>query len=124
MNNDRSPTQLISEEQRLQLMRILADQPQITQRDLAKGMGLSVGKAHYCLKALIEKGHVKADNFRSNPKKRGYLYLLTPKGIEEKGRLTLRFLDRKLHEFDRLQQEIQELKAEIVSPNIKAQNHG
>ncbi len=124
MNKEKHPTRLISEEQRLQLMRILTDQPDITQRDLAQAMGLSVGKAHYCLQALIEKGHVKADNFRSNPQKRGYLYLLTPRGIEEKGRLTLHFLDRKLHEYAQLQQEITQLWAVIGEPIIVEQDHG
>ncbi len=113
MNTKPSPTSLISEEQRLQLMRILSEQSDISQRDLSKAMGISVGKAHYCLQALIEKGHVKADNFRNNPKKRGYLYLITSQGIKEKGQLTLRFLERK-QQYLQLQQDIAQLRNEIA----------
>jgi MarR family transcriptional regulator, temperature-dependent positive regulator of motility len=110
-----SPTSLISDEQRLQLMRILSEQSDISQRDLAKAMGISVGsKTHYCLQALIEKGHVKVDNIRSNPIKRGYLYLITPQGLKEKGQLTLRFLDRKQQEYQQLQQEFAQLRSEIA----------
>lgn len=86
----------------------------MTQRELAEEMGMSLGKANYCLKALIEKGWVKAGNFRRNKHKLRYAYLLTPKGLEEKARVTISFLRRKQKEYDMLEEELQRLREEAA----------
>lgn len=103
----------LTEETHYRILRLLHEQPDITQRQLARKLGVSLGKANYCLNALIEKGLIKAGNFKRNPRKRNYAYLLTHKGLEEKGQLTLRFLSRKISEYDSLKQEIDELRCEV-----------
>ena len=104
---------MTADEVRYRLMQRLSRDPAATQRELAGEMGVSVGKINYCLRALIEKGHIKLDNFRRNPDKKHYTYLLTPAGIEAKARLTRAFLARKMAEYDRLRAQIEDLKAEI-----------
>lgn len=81
----------------------------ITQRELAHKLGISLGSIHYCLKALVHKGWIKARNFKNNPKKSGYLYLLTPEGITRKSKLGINFLNRKKEEYRRIKREIDEL---------------
>jgi EPS-associated MarR family transcriptional regulator len=93
-------------------MRILQENPDITQRELADQLGMSVGGLNYCLKALIEKGLVKMKNFASSKNKFGYVYVLTPTGIAEKASITHRFLKRKMDEYEALKTEIDILKAE------------
>jgi EPS-associated MarR family transcriptional regulator len=95
------------------LLKLLEETPDVTQRELAARLDISLGKANYCLRALTARGWVKMDNFRRNPSKIGYVYLLTPKGIEEKARMTMRFLRHKLHEFDALKAEIERLQTEV-----------
>ncbi|WP_212745346.1 MarR family EPS-associated transcriptional regulator [Thermomonas fusca] len=95
------------------LLRRLADSPQASQRELARDTGVSLGKINYALRALIDKGWVKAGNFSRNPHKLGYAYLLTPSGIEAKAQLTRAFLARKMREYDRLAAEIETLKGEV-----------
>ena len=85
----------------------------MSQRELAQALGVSLGAANYCLKALVEKGWVKLENFQKNPNKLGYLYLLTPMGISAKAQLTASFLRRKLAEYDGLRKEIDKLQAEV-----------
>ena len=97
----------------LKLLRYLEDNPQVSQRELAEHLGVSLGKANYCLKALIAKGQVKASNFKNNENKRQYLYLLTPKGIEDKARITVSFLNRKMREYEELKSEIAQLQQEV-----------
>ena len=97
---------------RLDLLRRLESNPEFTQRELSKEMGVSLGKVNYCMKKLIEKGWVKLSNFSHNPKKMSYIYLLTPQGIEQKGRLTISFLKIKVIEYESLKKEIDELKLE------------
>ena len=94
------------------LLKTLEANPEITQRDLAKEMGISLGKTNYCLRALIDKGLVKTSNFKNSSNRSAYLYKLTPKGIEEKARVTYRFLKRKQREYEQLKAEIEELKRE------------
>lgn len=94
-------------------MRLLAAQPEISQRDLSRALGLSLGKTHYVLHALLDKGLVKIRNFRRNDNKLAYAYLLTPKGVREKLRLTRSFLARKEVEFERLRSTIAQLRAEV-----------
>ena len=81
-----------------------------SQRALASKLGFSLGKINYCLKELKKKGLIKIKNFKKNPDKTGYVYLLTPKGLGEKAKLTLNFMKRKMHEYDELQKEYQNLK--------------
>ena len=104
-----NPTDEIS----VALLRRLAQAPQASQRELARDTGVSLGKLNYALRALIDKGWVKAVNFGRNQDKLSYAYLLTPSGIEAKARLTRDFLARKMTEYDRLRAQIEDLKAEI-----------
>ena len=97
-------------ETHLKILKLIESNPQISQRKLAEELGVSLGKVNYCVKALIEKGMMKASNFKSSTNKIGYLYLLTPKGIEEKARLTVSFLKRKIAEHEEITREIAELK--------------
>ena len=97
------------------VMRILHDSPDITQRELAEKLGVSVSGLNYCLKALIDKGWVKIQNFSNNKNKLGYSYLLTPAGIMQKASLTSRFLQRKMQEYEALKFEIKQLKQEVKS---------
>ena len=95
------------------VLRILQDTPDISQRELAEKLGVSVSGLNYCLKALIDKGWVKIQNFSKNNNKLGYSYLLTPTGIAEKASLTSRFLQRKMQEYEALKQEIKHIKKEV-----------
>ena len=106
------PTLMNSQDIRLDLLRKLESNPQNTQRELSREMGVSLGKVNYCMKKLTEKGWVKITNFSHNPNKMGYAYLLTPSGIEEKSRLTFSFLKRKLIEYEVLKKEINALQLE------------
>jgi EPS-associated MarR family transcriptional regulator len=96
-----------------ELLRQLADQPAASQRSLAEHLGVSVGKVNYCLRALVDKGWVKADNFRRSDNKLAYAYLLTPSGARAKLRLTRDFLARKEQEFEALRHEIAALRGEL-----------
>ena len=97
----------------LKLLRYLEANPEANQRQLAEHLGVSLGKANYCLKALINKGQVKASNFVNSKNKRQYLYLLTPKGVEAKVNITAKFLKRKMREYEELKVEIAQLQAEV-----------
>ena len=94
-------------EDNLQVLRKLIEKPEYTQRELAKELNFSLGKLNYCLKSLQQKGLIKIKNFKKNPKKLNYLYLLTPKGISEKTKLTLNFMKRKMQEYEELKREIE-----------------
>ena len=104
----------VEDEIHYKLLKVLEENPDVTQRELAARLGVSLGKANYCLRALMKRGWVKMDNFRRNPNKMGYVYLLTPSGIEEKARIAVRFLRQKLNEFDALKAEIEHLKVEVA----------
>ena len=106
---------MLTDEYRYKILKELQQDPDISQRELAKRLDISLGKANFCLKALIEKGLIKAENFKNSTNKVGYLYLLTPKGIEEKVSLTQRFLQRKLKEYEALEKEIEQLRKEVKS---------
>ena len=101
-----------ADEVHLKLLKLLQANPDMSQRELSRELGVSLGKANYCLKALLDKGWIKINNFRNNPRKLAYAYLLTPSGIEAKAALTSRFLKRKMHEYAALKQEIEELTRE------------
>lgn len=94
------------------ILKSIEKNPSQSQRELSQSLGVSLGKVNYCLRALVDKGLVKANNFRKNPNKAGYLYLLTPKGVDEKATVTVRFLKRKMDEYERLKQEIADLQEE------------
>lgn len=106
---------MLTDEYRYKTLKELQQDPGLSQRELAKRLGISLGKANFCLKVLIEKGSIKADNFKNSANKTGYLYLLTPKGLEEKVILTQRFLQRKVAEYEALEQEIEQLRKEVRS---------
>jgi EPS-associated MarR family transcriptional regulator len=97
----------------LKLLKLLEENPTLSQRQLADRLGISLGKVNYCLKALKEKGLVKWGNFSNNPNKLQYMHLLTPKGISQKLSLTIHFLERKQAEYEQLKLEIASLRAEI-----------
>ena len=100
-------------EESLMLLRTISDNPQITQRELSSKLGLSLGKINFLMKSLIEKGFIKARNFKNSQNKISYLYFLTPSGIEEKARITYHFLKRKTAEYERLEAEIRHLQQEV-----------
>ena len=93
-------------EEELEILRKIEENPNLTQRQIADHLGLSLGKINYLIKALLEKGVVKVDNFKRSDNKLGYLYLLTPEGVERKRKLTLLFIQRKSEEFDKLKAEL------------------
>lgn len=97
----------------LPLLKMLHSHPHLSQRELAEEMDISLGKVNYCLRALLEKGLIKLENFHHSSNKRKYAYLLTPAGIEEKTRITMAFLRRKQAEYDALALEINSLKQEL-----------
>ena len=94
------------------LLKTLENNPGLSQRDLAKQLGVSLGKVNFCLNALIDKGCLKVDNFRNSGNKLAYVYLLTPHGVEQKARMTVEFLQIKIQEYERLRVEIAEMKRE------------
>tara|TARA_B100000780_G_scaffold223406_1_gene162507 strand:+ start:197 stop:544 length:348 start_codon:yes stop_codon:yes gene_type:complete len=98
-------------------LKLLEERPDITQRQLSQALDVSLGKAHYVVKALIDVGWIKLGNFRRSNKKLGYAYLLTPKGIAEKSAITAKFLARKQSEYDALRDEIAHLKKELRQQN-------
>ena len=99
-----------SKQDHFEILRKIQKKPSSNQREMAQELGFSLGKLNYCLKVLQEKGLIKIKNFKKNPEKRNYLYILTPQGIKEKTVLTMNFMKRKLKEYDELKAEIQELK--------------
>ena len=92
-----------------EILRKIQKKPNSTQRELAEGLGFSLGKLNYCLKALKAKGLIKINNFQRNPNKLNYFYVLTPKGISEKTKLTINFMKRKMKEYDELKKELKNL---------------
>lgn len=107
-----SPGPVMQESIKYRILKNIADDPKITQRQLAKELDVSLGKANYCLRALIDKGWVKAENFRQSNNKIGYVYKLTPAGLDEKGRVAVRFLKMKMQEYEEVKAEIEQLRKE------------
>lgn len=101
------------EELRLRVMRVLEENPETTQREIANELGVSLGGVNYCIKALLDMGLVKLNNFAKSNRKMGYAYILTADGIVEKAKITARFLKRKMAEYEQLKNEIDQLKAEV-----------
>ena len=106
---------LLQEDTNYRVLRLLQANPDMTQRELADQLGISTSGLNYCLKALIDKGWVKVQNFSQSKNKFGYMYVLTPQGLAHKAMLTGRFLKRKLEEYEALHQEIEALQAELGS---------
>lgn len=100
------------------LLKTIEENPGLSQRDLAKRLGVSLGKVNFCLNALVEKGSIKINNFRNSSNKLAYAYLLTPHGIEEKARMTVRFLRYKMQEYEVLRTEIEELQREAKQKGL------
>jgi|SRR5471032_3148695 MarR family transcriptional regulator, temperature-dependent positive regulator of motility len=101
------------DEAQYKLLRLIDTRPSLTQRELAEEMGVSLGKVNYCIHALIDKGWVKARNFRKSNNKLAYAYLLTPRGVQQKAVITVHFLQRKVGEYESLKKEIAELRREV-----------
>ena len=117
----------VQEDVRFRVLRLLQENPEMSQRDLADAVGVSLGSLHYCLNALVEKGLVMVGNFTAAEDKRRYAYVLTPKGISERAALTHRFLKRKRAEYDALKTEIAALQEElelsaVMKPSLAGKN--
>jgi EPS-associated MarR family transcriptional regulator len=103
---------MLDETTHYSLLKTLEENPGLSQRDMAKRLGVSLGKVNFCLNALVEKGSLKINNFRKSDNKLAYAYLLTPQGIESRARMTAAFLKQKTQEYERLRKEIEELQRE------------
>jgi EPS-associated MarR family transcriptional regulator len=103
---------MLTEEVSYRLLKLLEPNPRLSQRQVAQELGFSLGKVNYCLKSLVAKGWIKAANFKNSRNKTAYTYLLTSRGIEEKTRITVRFLQNKMQEYEALRHEIREIRDE------------
>ncbi len=103
---------MVSEETRYKVMRLLERNPRSSQRDVARELGISLGKVNFCVRALMQKGWIKASNFKNSHNKAAYMYVLTPRGLEEKTRLAIRFLSLKISEYEKLRVEIEQIRRE------------
>jgi EPS-associated MarR family transcriptional regulator len=108
----------MSDELHYKIIKLVEGNPNISQRELAKQLGVSLGKANYCLKAIMKVGLIKIRNFRNNQNKLSYAYILTPKGIEQKAAITARFLKSKQNEYDELKKEIETLKQDLANNTL------
>lgn len=111
---------MLTDEYRYRILKLLENSPAASQRDIARELGVSLGRVNYCLQALVEKGLIKVNNFRRIESRRGYLYYLTPKGMQEKARVTVRFLKVKLNEYETLKREVAQLQREAVGISEEA----
>lgn len=114
----------VQEDVRFRVLRLLHDNPELSQRDLAEAVGISNGSAHYLLSALLDKGLIKLGNFTAAQDKRRYAYILTPKGVVEKAAITKRFLERKIQEYDALKTEIETLRDELGDDAVPEKSSG
>ena len=105
--------ELLQEDAHLMTLRLLEKNPQMTQRELAQSLGVSLGKANYCVQALLHRGLIKLSNFQNSRHKLAYAYYLTPAGFAEKSAITARFLMRKIAEYEQLQADIEQLRYEL-----------
>ena len=115
--------QMLDETTRYGLLKTLEENPGLSQRDLAKRLGVSLGKINFCLNALVAKGSLKISNFRNSDNKLAYAYLLTPSGVEQKARMTVQFLKYKVQEYERLRAEIEELQREAEQKGLLEKAH-
>ncbi len=114
---------MLDETTHYRLLKTLEENPGLSQRDLAKKLGVSLGKINFCLNALVEKGNLKINNFRKSDNKLAYAYLLTPSGVEQKARMTVQFLKNKVQEYERLRKEIEELQREAEQKKLLEKAH-
>jgi EPS-associated MarR family transcriptional regulator len=114
---------MLDETTHYSLLKTLEENPGLSQRDMAKRLGVSLGKINYCLNALVDKGSLKINNFRNSDNKPAYAYLLTPRGMEQKARMTIEFLQYKVQEYERLRGEIEELKKEAKQKGLLESVH-
>jgi EPS-associated MarR family transcriptional regulator len=114
---------MLDETTHYSLLKTLEANPGLSQRDLAKQLGVSLGKINFCLNALVAKGNIKINNFRNSQNKLSYAYLLTPSGVEQKARMTVQFLKFKVQEYERLRVEIEELKLEAEQKGLGDKTH-
>lgn len=105
---------MLTDEYRYKILKALEENPEISQRDLARELGISLGRVNFCLKALIDVGLLKVSNFKNSRNKLAYMYLLTPSGVKEKSLITERFLKLKMQEYQALEAEINMLRAEAI----------
>lgn len=105
-------------EEALSILRVIDSDPEMTQRKLSSHLGLSLGKINFLIKAMVDKGLIKVENFKNSKKKSAYLYFLTPQGLEEKSKVTYYFLKRKIEEYEKLEIEIRQLKKEAGVTDI------
>jgi EPS-associated MarR family transcriptional regulator len=104
---------MLADKVRYELFRLLEPNPELSQREVARALGISLGKVNFCVKALVAKGWLKVANFKHSKHKAGYMYLLTPRGVEEKARLTGQYLQIKLKEYEALNREIEGIREEL-----------
>jgi EPS-associated MarR family transcriptional regulator len=114
---------MLDETTHYSLLKTLGENPGLSQREIAKRLGVSLGKVNYCLNALVEKGSLKINNFRNSENKLAYAYILTPRGIEQKARMTVEFLRIKMQEFEQLKAEISELQREANLDGLQGKAH-
>ena len=114
----------LENEEALQIIREIDRSPEMSQRELSSRLGISLGKVNFLINALIRKGFVKVDNFKKSSNKIAYLYNLTPRGIEEKSRMTYLFLKRKMREYEELEQEIRRLRDEVQTNGAPSEEQG
>ena len=112
--------QLYNQEIHYRLLNLLADEPRIGQRDMAMKMGISIGKVNYCIAELASKGLIKIKRFKNTKPKLPYAYMLTPHGMEEKGRITVKFLKRKVEEYDEIKRQIKAIAQDIEQNGLQA----
>ena len=110
---------MLTDEYRYRILKLLEANPHASQRQISDALGISLGRVNYCLRALIDKGLLKVNNFRNSSNKRAYLYLLTPRGIEAKAAVTAEFLKIKLAEYEALKREVEQLQREAAKPADK-----
>ena len=109
-----NPENTHREDARFRVLRLLEERPEMTQREIASALGISLGGVNYCLRGLVEKGNVKVRNFRKNKNKLAYAYVLTPKGLGVRAAMTREFLERRMSEYHALRDEIKALEAELA----------
>ena len=105
---------MLTDEYRYRILKLLESNPSASQRDIARELGVSLGRVNFCLQALVEKGLIKANNFRNSTTRQTYLYLLTPKGMQEKAKVTVRFLKVKLEEYEFIKAQVEELQRDAT----------
>jgi EPS-associated MarR family transcriptional regulator len=111
----------LENEEALRIFREINRSPEMTQREISSRLGISLGKVNFLINALIQKGFVKVENFKKSSSKSKYLYCLTPRGIEEKSRMTYLFLKRKMREYEQLELEIQQLREEMRESGVDSE---